>query len=66
MRRFIKKFKGYNIYLEDNKEATASSPYYIGEPEFPFSYSIWCRTLRELEVAVNHQESQYGCNKSWN
>jgi len=39
MRRFIKNFKGYNIYIEDNEEATASSPYYIGVPELPFFYS---------------------------
>jgi len=64
MRRFIKNFKGYNIFIEDNEEATASSPYYIGVPELPFSYSIWCRTLRELEAVINRQESLDGSSKS--
>ena len=28
MRTFMEEYKGYHIYLEDNKELTAGSPYY--------------------------------------
>ena len=65
MKQFIKNYKGYNIYIEDNNEATAFSPYYIAEPEFPFSYTIRCRTLQELEAAINYQSGVLDdCSKS--
>ena len=54
MKTFVEEYKGYYIHLEDNRELTASDPYYTATKNETVSISAW--TLDDIKKIIDEIE----------